>query len=80
MPSPRSRSSVKDWESKGEVQWDDYGFKFKSDQQIYWLSGARASGEFTIDVTRDAASGKIDATKLLGQVMKIKAELLKLMS
>lgn len=76
--SEEVKTIIKDWKAHGSSQWDDYGFQFKGEQKVHWLSSASARGEFTINVERDNV-GQIDRVKLLDAVMHIKPELLTLL-
>lgn len=80
LTSAELKTLIKEWQDgAGNSEWDDCGFQFKGESEVHWLSGARASGEFQIDVTRDPNNGQIDTAKLLAGVLKMKTELLALL-
>ncbi|CAI1947599.1 Uncharacterised protein [Serratia marcescens] len=46
---------IADWNANGDINSCDYGFKFKGDQQMYWLSRSLARTKFPLDLDRQDA-------------------------
>ena len=79
LTSAELKTLIKDWEEEnGGSEWSDCGFQLKGENEIHWLSGTRASGEFKVDVTRNPENGQIDTSKLLTTVQRMRSELLSL--
>jgi len=61
---------IADWNVNGDINSCDYGFKFKGDQQMYWLSRSLARTKFPLDLVRkDAEFVTSDSllTELIGK-------------
>ncbi|YCT77970.1 hypothetical protein QV000_08945 [Stenotrophomonas maltophilia] len=70
---------ILDWGRQAQnTDWDDYGFRFKNESKVNWLSQAHAKGGLKLDGIRDA-DGTVSASKLLEKIMKHKTYLHKLM-
>ena len=81
VTSAELKTLIAEWEKNGgDLQSDDYGFQFKGEQDVHWLSGARASKTITLQVTRDPGNNQVDAEALLTSIVAAKKEILKVMS
>lgn len=77
LTAPELKTLIADWRKRGHgMHADDYGFQFKGESGIHWLSGARASTGAVVPVTREDANQQVDTGALLEVLMHRKQELL----
>ncbi|HEL4164359.1 hypothetical protein U4I41_10140 [Stenotrophomonas maltophilia] len=68
---------VDNWGQRAQdLDWDDYGFQFKGESRVNWLSGATARGEVRLDGIR-SQDGSINTKMLLEKLMRRRTALLK---
>jgi hypothetical protein len=73
------KTLIADWGQQAQnTDWDDYGFRFKGESKVNWLSQATAKGDLSLDGIR-GQDGTVEAAKLLDRIMKHEAYLKKLM-
>lgn len=47
------QAMIDDWKDGVETEWNDYGFMFKGDSKLHWLSHSIARREFELDIERN---------------------------
>lgn len=63
-------SLITDWSQQAQsTDWDDYGFRFKGESNVNWLSKSNARGELALNGIR-APDGTVDTSALLRAIMR----------
>lgn len=70
---------IEGWEQEHERQWDDYGFQFRGDNAIHWLSHSIARSEYQVEIRRENAE-VVNASMLLSELERLRPEIIRLVN